>query len=103
MKKPVQATINKMVEFFNINGVKLSTENGRLIPLDQKMVERGDKWSMNVNIMTTSGVCTAYYRHEDEQFTIVGFAMHDIFLKDVPMLSNNYISNEQVKDLNRLL
>jgi hypothetical protein len=79
--------------FFEQFGKKLTTENGELLKRDSGRPE----WSINVYVLTEVGVATAYYRPENQRFTVVGFAFHDLFTEHVPMLSDKFITSVQLK------
>lgn len=87
----------KVIDYFNTNGKELTKENGLLLPIDQKIKERRGSnhpnWSINVIVLTKAGPQAAYFRHENQEFTINGLLPMDIFLKhcDEYMLSNKYL------------
>lgn len=92
MNKPSQEVIDKLIEYFNTNGIDLNEENGSALQLDQKMVERSDeKWSIDILVLTGKGVSPGYYRHENKAFTVKGHGPFDIFTKHVEMLSNKFV------------
>ena len=81
------------------------TKNGTKLKLDTKIHETGikDKWSINVYVLTDTGVHKAYYRGLNNQFTVNGVGIIDLYIKDCKMESNNFIKEEQLEDLVKIL
>lgn len=101
MNKPSQETIDKLIAYFNEQGMELSVEEGEKLPLDQKILEeRGDKWSVDVLILTGGGVCNGYYRHENKKFTANYFWPNP--LEHITMLSNKFLLNTKEHNDNTL-
>lgn len=92
-------------EFFNEKGLELNKENGVKLKLDLKANNAAikGKWSIDVYVLTDTGVHTAYYRGSDEQFTVNGVFVCDLYTKDCKMESNNFIKEEQLEELIRIL
>ncbi len=92
-------------KFFNENGLELNKENGIKLDLDTKAHDTGirDKWSINTYVLTNTGIHEAYYRGLDKQFTVHGVGIQDLYIKDCKMESNNFIKEEQLEDLIKVL
>ncbi len=85
-------------KYFNENGIELTPENGEKIPKDPELQSgsRSD-WSIDVFVLTETGIRKAYYRGKDPNFTVTGVSFFDLYLKDVKMASNKFLYS--VEDL----
>jgi len=54
MKKDRIIFLERCKEYFNTNGVELTVENGKLLPLDK--TSHTKTWSIDVFILTDSGI-----------------------------------------------
>ena len=100
MKKDRIIFLHKCKEYFESNGIELTPENGKLLPLDKSSHTK--IWSVDVFVLTEVGVTTGYFRNEDNQFTITGIAPFDLYLKDVTLLVNKFIPENKIKDIKLL-
>lgn len=88
----------KVINYFNTNGIDLTIENGKLLPIDKTTSKShiyADKWSIDVIVLTDQGPNIAYFRRDENQFTING-----IYPFDVPITHNivNLLSNKYLLD-----
>ena len=89
-------------EYFDENGIELTSENGEKILKDPEL-QSGSKsdWSIDVFVLTEAGIRKAYYRGKDPNFTVTGVSLRDLYLKDVKMASNKFLYS--VEDLESLV
>ena len=87
-------------KYFYENGIELTSENGEKIPKDPELQSgsRSD-WSIDVFVLTETGVRRAYYRGKDPNFTVTGLSFFDLYLKDVKMASNKFLYS--IEDLSK--
>ena len=78
--------------YFDENGTELTSENGEKIPKDPELQGSSKSdWSIDVFVLTETGIRMAYYRGKDPNFTVTGVAFFDLYLKDVKMASNKFL------------
>ena len=99
MKKDRIIFLEKCKEYFEANGIELSSENGKLLPLDETSYT--PTWSIDILVLTKTGITSGYFRNEDNDFTITGIAPFDLYLKDVELLSNKYILCDKIKEIRK--
>lgn len=98
---------DKYIEFFNKKGKSLTSSNGKKLPIDQKILKerKTTLWSENIICLSVNGLVLGYFRHEDNQFTLSGFAINDLYLKDCKnaLLTKKFITSEQIKQLQEFI
>ena len=97
---PFEEVKDKYIEFFNKNGIPATPEEGEKLKLDPAPhdVAKRNKWSINIVFLENTGLVVGYYRGSDKAYTVHG-AFNDLYLKDVKLLSNNFIHMSQLKSL----
>lgn len=79
-------------KYFDENGIELTSENGEKIPKDPELQSSSKSdWSIDVFVLTETGIRKAYYRGKDPNFTVTGVSLMDLYLKDVKMASNKFL------------
>lgn len=78
--------------YFDETGIELTSENGEKIPKDPELQNSSKSdWSIDVFVLTETGIRRAYYRGKDPNFTVTGVSLRDLYLKDVKMASNKFL------------
>ena len=98
--RPAQPQIDLITEYFNTNGIDLTPDNGKNLPLDIEAAPN-EKWSINVIVLTYDGPRWAHYRHELREFVVSGILASDLDLrqKDVNLLCNKFLTNKDKFDI----
>lgn len=95
MKKDKLLFLEKCKEYFKENGIELSKKNGQNLPLDESSHTK--TWSIDVFVLSNYGICSAYFRNEDNEFTVSGLSVIDLYLKDANLLSDKFIMQKDIK------
>ena len=100
MKKDKLLFLERCKDYFKSNGLELSKQNGQNLSLDKKSHTK--TWSIDVYVLSNYGICSAYFRNEDNEFTVSGLSIIDLYLKDVHLLSDKFIMQKDIENIKLL-